>query len=131
MANNNNNGMEPGEARAYRAREADQRSACSQGAMLDEHQDIQPLQQHGVHVQEIDCHDPGDLGCEAPSGTSSSVRTTTSSTWGVADGARHPRTGLIGQPVQPAGQEPGPPLRDRAPADPQLRGDRGNAVTLG
>ena len=34
------------------------------GAMLDEHQDIHPLQQHGVHVQEIDCHDPGGLGGE-------------------------------------------------------------------
>jgi hypothetical protein len=31
------------------------------GAMLDEHQDIQPPQQHGVHVQEIDCDDPGGL----------------------------------------------------------------------
>ncbi len=34
------------------------------GAMLDEHQHIQPLQQHGVHVQEIDCQDPCGLGCE-------------------------------------------------------------------
>jgi hypothetical protein len=34
------------------------------GAMLDEHQDIQPLQQHGVHVQEVDCEDPGCLGVQ-------------------------------------------------------------------
>jgi hypothetical protein len=32
--------------------------------MLDEHQDIQPPQQHGVHVQEIDRDDPGGLGCQ-------------------------------------------------------------------
>jgi hypothetical protein len=34
------------------------------GAMLDEHHDIQPVEQHGVHVQEIDCEDPGGLGME-------------------------------------------------------------------
>ena len=50
---------------------------------------------------------------------------------GISDGARHPRTGVIGQPVQPAGQEPGPPLRDCAPVDSQPRRDRGIAVALG
>jgi hypothetical protein len=29
------------------------------GAVLDEHQDVQSSQQHGVHVQEVDCEDPG------------------------------------------------------------------------
>ena len=32
--------------------------------MLDEHQHVQALQQHGVHVQEIDCDDPGGLGAQ-------------------------------------------------------------------
>ena len=32
------------------------------GAMLDEHQDVQSLQQHGVHVEEVDREDPGSLG---------------------------------------------------------------------
>ena len=34
------------------------------GAMFDEHQDIQSLQQHGVHVQEVDREDPGCLGVQ-------------------------------------------------------------------
>jgi hypothetical protein len=34
------------------------------GAMLDEHQDVQALQQHGIHVQEINCQDPGGLGVQ-------------------------------------------------------------------
>ena len=34
-------------------------------AVLDEHQEyIQPPQQHGVHVQEIDCDDPGSPGVQ-------------------------------------------------------------------
>jgi hypothetical protein len=33
-------------------------------AMLDEHQDIQPRQQHGVHVQEVNGEDPGRLGVQ-------------------------------------------------------------------
>ena len=32
--------------------------------MLDEHQDIQSPQEHGVHVQEIDGDDPGSLGVQ-------------------------------------------------------------------
>ena len=31
-------------------------------AVLNKHQDVQALQQHGVHVQEIDREDPGSLG---------------------------------------------------------------------
>ncbi len=52
---------------------------------------------------------------------------------GVGDRARHPRTGLVAQPVQPAGQEPGPPLPDGGPADAQPRGhgDIGPAVRAG
>jgi len=34
------------------------------GAVLDEHQDIQSVQQHGVHVQEVDGEDPGGLGVQ-------------------------------------------------------------------
>jgi hypothetical protein len=32
--------------------------------MLDENQDIQPLQQHGVDVQEVNGDDPGGLGVQ-------------------------------------------------------------------
>jgi hypothetical protein len=32
--------------------------------MLDEHQDVQSSEEHGVHVQEIDCNDPGSLGAQ-------------------------------------------------------------------
>jgi len=34
------------------------------GAVLDEHQDVQPFQQHGVNVQEVDCENPGGLGVQ-------------------------------------------------------------------
>jgi hypothetical protein len=34
------------------------------GTVLDEHQHVHALQQHGVHVQEIDREDPGGLGCQ-------------------------------------------------------------------
>ena len=33
-------------------------------AVLDEYQHVYALQQHGVHVQEIDRQDPGGLGCQ-------------------------------------------------------------------
>ena len=36
----------------------------SAGAVLDEHQDVQSLQQHGVHVEEVDGEDPGRLGAQ-------------------------------------------------------------------
>jgi hypothetical protein len=36
------------------------------GAMFDEHQDMQPPEVHGVHVQEVDCDDPGGLGVQEP-----------------------------------------------------------------
>ena len=42
---------------------------------------------------------------------------------GIGDGARHPRTRLVTQPVQPPGQEPRPPLGHRAAVDAQPRGD--------
>ena len=52
---------------------------------------------------------------------------------GVGDGARHPRTRLVTQPVQPLCQEPGPPLAHGAPVHPQPRGDGdvGAAVRAG
>jgi hypothetical protein len=34
------------------------------GTVLDEHQNVYPLQQHSVHVQEIDREDPASLGCQ-------------------------------------------------------------------
>ena len=34
------------------------------GAMLDEYQDIQSPEEHGIDVQEIDCDDPGSLGVQ-------------------------------------------------------------------
>src|SRR5258708_10511217 len=34
------------------------------GAMFDKHQDIQSPEEHGVHVQEIDCDDPGGMGVQ-------------------------------------------------------------------
>ena len=34
------------------------------GPVLDEYQDVQPVQQHGVHVQEIHGEDPGGLGVQ-------------------------------------------------------------------
>jgi hypothetical protein len=33
-------------------------------AVLDEHQDVQSLQQHSVHVEEVDREDPGSLGVQ-------------------------------------------------------------------
>ena len=32
--------------------------------MFDEHQDMQSPEEHGVHVQEIDCDDSGGLGVQ-------------------------------------------------------------------
>ncbi len=34
------------------------------GAVLDEHEDVQSLQQHGVHVEEVDGEDSGGLGVQ-------------------------------------------------------------------
>jgi hypothetical protein len=50
---------------------------------------------------------------------------------GVGDGARHPGAGFVAQPVQPGGQEPGPPLPHGGPADAQPRRDRDVAAALG
>ena len=71
--------------------------------------------------------------CVAPSGVSSRVRTTTSSTCASLMRPRDARAGLVAQPVQPLCQEPGPPLADRGPADAQPRGHRdiGRAVRAG
>jgi hypothetical protein len=45
------------------------------GAVLDEYQDMQPLQQHGIHVKEIDREDPGGLGVqELPPGRARAAR---------------------------------------------------------
>jgi len=61
--------------------------------------------------------------CVAPSGTSSSVRTITSSTWASVMVRGTPGTRLVAQPVQPAGQEPGQPPADRLEVDAQPRCD--------
>ncbi|MDQ0938629.1 hypothetical protein QFZ67_000334 [Streptomyces sp. V1I1] len=42
----------------------------------------------------------------------------------VGDGPHPPRPGRITQPVQPVGDEPGPPLGDRLGGDPELPGHR-------
>lgn len=34
--------------------------------MFDEHQDMQPPEVHGVHLQEVDCDDPFGLGVQEP-----------------------------------------------------------------
>jgi hypothetical protein len=34
------------------------------GTVLDEHQDVQSPEEHGVHVQEVDGEDPGGLGMQ-------------------------------------------------------------------
>jgi hypothetical protein len=34
------------------------------GAVLDEHQDVQPLQEHGINVQKVGREDPGGLGLQ-------------------------------------------------------------------
>jgi hypothetical protein len=34
------------------------------GAVLDEHQDVQSPEEHGIHVQEVDGEDPGGLGMQ-------------------------------------------------------------------
>ena len=45
------------------------------GAVLDEHQDIPSLAQHGVRVQEVDREDPGGLGVqELPPGRARAAR---------------------------------------------------------
>ena len=45
------------------------------GSMLDEHQDVQTLQQHGVHVEEVHGEDPGGLGMyELPPGRARTAR---------------------------------------------------------
>jgi len=67
----------------------------------------------------------------APSGHSSRVRTTTSSTWASLMVRRDSRTGLIAQPVQPPGQEAGPPSDHGAPVDARPRRYGGVAAALG
>jgi transposase len=45
------------------------------GSMHDEHQDVQALQQHGVHVEEVDGEDPSGLGVqELPPGRARAAR---------------------------------------------------------
>ena len=45
------------------------------GAVLDEHQDVGALQQHGIRLQEIGREDPGGLGCqELPPGRARAAR---------------------------------------------------------
>jgi hypothetical protein len=44
------------------------------GAVLDEHQDVQPFQQHGVDVQEVDGEDPGGLRVPAAGGCANQPR---------------------------------------------------------
>ena len=59
--------------------------------------------------------------CMAPSGVSSKGTHHHFLDLGVGDGARHSRLELVGEPVQSAGPEPGPPLGHGQPADAQPR----------
>jgi hypothetical protein len=61
------------------------------GAVLDEHQDVQSLQRHGVHVQEIDGEDPSGLGVQElpPAGARAArCRVEASSVQDLPDGGR-------------------------------------------
>jgi hypothetical protein len=51
------------------------------GTVLDEHQDVQSPEEHGVHVQEVDGEDPGGLGMqELPPGRAWPARRAASQT---------------------------------------------------
>ena len=70
------------------------------GAVLDEHQDVQPFQQHGVDVQEVDCEDPGGLGVQelAPGRACASRRRADArSSQDLIDGGRRDRDAELGQ----------------------------------
>ena len=76
------------------------------GAVLDEHQDVQPFQQHGVDVQEVDCEDSGGLGAqELPPGRARAARRRADarSSQDLIDGGRRDRDAELGQlAVDPA-----------------------------
>jgi len=76
------------------------------GAVLDEHQDVQPFQQHGVHVEEINGQDPGGLGVqELPPGRARAARRRIDvrSPQDFIDGGRGDRDAELGQlAVDPA-----------------------------
>ena len=68
--------------------------------MLDEHQDIPSLAQHGVHVQEVDREDPGCLGVqELPPGRARAARRwiDARSMQDLPDGGRRDRHAELGQ----------------------------------
>jgi hypothetical protein len=70
------------------------------GAVLDEHQDIQSLQQHGIHVEEVDGEDPGGLGAQelAPGrARAARRRADTRSSQDFVDGGRRDCEAELGQ----------------------------------
>ena len=67
--------------------------------MLDEHQDVQSIQQHGVHVEEVDGEDPGGLGVqELPPGRACAAgsRIDARRTQDLPDGGRRDRYAEFG-----------------------------------
>jgi hypothetical protein len=72
------------------------------GAVLDEQQDVQPFQQHGVDVQEVDCEDPDGLGVqELPPGRARAARRRADarSSQDLIDGGQRDRdAGLVSSP---------------------------------
>jgi hypothetical protein len=70
------------------------------GAVLDEYQDIQSLQQRGVDVQEVDGDDPGGLGVqELPPGWARAARRRADacSSQDLIDGGGRDRDAELGQ----------------------------------
>jgi hypothetical protein len=76
------------------------------GAVLDEHQDVQSVEQHGVHVQEVDGEDPGGLGVQKlPPGRARAARRRIDARGmqDFPDGGRRDRHAELGQfAVDPA-----------------------------
>jgi hypothetical protein len=66
------------------------------GAVLDKHQDIQPFQQHGVNMQEVDRDDPGRLSLqELPPGRTRAARRRADARSPQPAGSHRPWTGLF------------------------------------
>jgi hypothetical protein len=70
------------------------------GAVLDEHQDVQPVYQHGVDVEKVDGEDSGGLGVqELPPGGAVPARSRIDArgTQDLIDGGRRDRQAQLGE----------------------------------
>ena len=90
------------------------------GAVLDENQHVQPLQQHGVHMQEADREDPGRLSVqELPPGrprTCPSRLTCASATATTLQNTTAPPVRIFSvPPITSADRSPPPRSRHRKP----------------